>query len=257
MRTPLLVASIALLPLAAGTAAEFELAYSGPESSSALSGLRLGIDESNVQGEFLGVKLTLHVAADEAVPAGAIAVFADRPGGIGAIAARAPGKAVFNLSDDADSLRADCLPNALHVIPSSRMKADAVDQWRRGNPGATVSAAAWHSGAVKFAGRDLNKRFTARFGTAMDSQAWAGWFAARAVGDTLMRASGSDAAALLRLLKEADALDGQKGDPHSFRASGQLRQPLVLVGPSGELLGEAPVRGATGGLDSLGTSPCE
>ena len=59
-----------------------------------------------------------------------------------------------------------------------------------------------------------------------------------------MREPGRDAAALLRLLKEADVLDGQKGDPHSFRASGQLRQPLVLISAEGELLGEAPVRGA-------------
>ena len=91
----------------------------------------------------------------------------------------------------------------------------------------------------------------------MDALAWAGWFAARAVGDTLMREPVSDAAALLEALKQADGLDGQKGDPHSFRASGQLRQPLVLVGSAGELLGEAPVRGARGGLDSLGSSPCQ
>ena len=58
----------------------------------------------------------------------------------------------------------------------------------------------------------------------------------RAVGDTLMREPGSDAAPMLRLLKEADGLDGQKGDPHSFRARGQLRQPLVLIGTEGESL---------------------
>ena len=34
-----------------------------------------------------------------------------------------------------------------------------------------------------------------------------------------MREPDTDAESLLRLLKEADGLDGQKGDPHSFRAS--------------------------------------
>lgn len=248
--------ALGLLLATSAPAAEFQLAYLGPEASKALQGLRLGIDESNIQGEFLGVKLSLTVSQDGGVPGNAVAVFADRPGGIPELAAASSGKAVFNLSDDADALRSACLGNALHIVPSSRMKADAVAQWKSRNPGGRPSAAAWHSSAVKFAARDLNNRYRKRFGEAMDPLAWAGWFAARAVGDTLMREPGADAGALLRILKEADGLDGQKGDPHSFRASGQLRQPLVLVGEGGELLGEAPVRGAQGGLDSLGSSPC-
>lgn len=238
-------------------AAEFRLAYVGPESSAALAGLRLGIEESNVQGGFLGVSLVLSVSGDSVVPADAIAVFADSPGQIAELAREAQGQAVFNLSDESDSLRTACLANALHVIPSAGMKADAVSQWKQANPDSNPSAVAWHDSAVKFAARDLNKRYRERHGKAMDSLAWAGWFAARAVGDTLMREPGADAPALLRLLQEADGLDGQKGDPHSFRRGGQLRQPLVLVSPDGELLGEAPVRGAAGGLDSLGASPCE
>ena len=253
-----LVGLIAVGPLSQGApAAEFALAYVGPGDSSALNGIRLGIDESNVQGEFLGVKLSLAAVAADAVPDEAIAVLADSPGGIPDLAASAVPRAVFNLSDGTDSLRGACIGNALHVYPSDRMKADAVAQWRRGNPDADVTASAWHGRAVKFAARDLNNRYRKRFGIDMDELAWSGWFAARAVGDTLMRTPGSDAAALLGSLREADGLDGQKGDPHSFRASGQLRQPLVLVGPDGGLLGEAPVRGATGGLDSLGTTPCE
>ncbi len=249
------LAATSLAPSAAG--ADFALAYVGPESSPALRGIQLGIDESNIQGEFLGVQLALVKAEHQAVPSGAIAIFADSLGTIPDLAAKSGGRAVFNLSDGSDALRAACLPNALHVHPSDRMKADAVAQWRARNPGARVSAAAWHGRAVKFAARDLNNRYRNRFGTDMDQLAWAGWFAARAVGDTLMRDPGADAASLLLSLKEADGLDGQKGDPHSFRASGQLRQPLVLVDVDGKLLGEAPVRGAAGGLDSLGTSPCE
>ena len=253
------VAAVLVGALLSSTArgAEFALAYVGPDSSPALRGLQLGIDESNLQGEFLGVKLSLARSDGKAVPPTAVAVFADSPGSIPALALNSGGRAVFNLSDGSDALRAACLANALHVLPSDSMKSDAIAQWRERNPGAGVSAAAWHGSAVKFAARDLNRRFRDRFGMRMDELAWSGWFAARAVGDTLMRDPGADAAALLRSLKQADGLDGQKGDPHSFRASGQLRQPLVLVSAEGELLGEAPVRGASGGLDSLGTSPCE
>ncbi len=257
MRSHLYTVLVATVLTAAAPAAEFELAYVGSGDSASLRGLKLGIDESNVQGEFLNIKLTLTELTSETLPDGAVAVFADRPGSIADIAAGAGGRAVFNLSDESDELRAACLANALHIIPSAKMKADAVAQWQARNPDSKVSAAAWHSQAVKFAARDLNRRYRDLYGSPMDEFAWAGWFAARAVGDTLMREPTSDGAALLEALKQADGLDGQKGDPHSFRASGQLRQPLVLVGPAGDLLGEAPVRGAEGGLDSLGASPCQ
>ncbi len=260
MRASLIVLACWLLTVTAVPAAEFRLAYVGPTASRALHGLQLGTDESNRQGEFLGVRLALTIVQEGSIPGDAIAVFADSEGEEGEIielAKTAGDRAVFNLSDETDALRSACLENVLHIIPSARMKSDAVAQWVSRNPGSGVSAAAWHAGAVKFAARDLNNRYRERFGVDMDPQAWAGWFAARAVGDTLMREPGADAASLLRLLKEADGLDGQKGDPHSFRKSGQLRQPLVLVGSAGELVGEAPVRGAAGGLDSLGTSPCE
>lgn len=257
MLTLVVVALAGALLSPAALGADFALAYVGPDSSSALRGLQLGIDESNVQGEFLGVKLSLSRLDGDSTPGGQVAIFADAPGTISELAKKAAGLALFNLSDSSDALRDACMGNVLHVFPSGRMKADAVAQWRERNPGAEVTAAAWHGSAVKFAARDLNKRYKARFGVEMDELAWAGWFAARAVGDTLMRDPAANATALLRSLKEADGLDGQKGDPQSFRASGQLRQPLVLVGPEGRLLGEAPVRGAPGGLDSLGASPCE
>ena len=257
MHLPPVAALVAILLASPAAAEEFVLAYVGSEASSTLRGVELGLDESNLQGAFLGVKLALKRFDGASVPKEAIAVFADRPGAIRELSSRLEGKAVFNLSDGDDGLRAACLGNALHVYPSARMKADAVKQWTDRNPDARVSAAAWHADAVKFAARDLNKRYKERFGTPMDELAWAGWFSARAVGDTLMRDQNRDAASLLRSLKAADGLDGQKGDPHSFRASGQLRQPLVLVSPDGGLLGEAPVRGAPGGLDSLGSSPCE
>lgn len=257
MRSHLYTILAATVLTAAAPAAEFELAYVGSGDSASLRGLKLGIDESNIQGEFLDIKLTLTELTSEVLPDGAVAVFADKPGSITDIATDAGGRAVFNLSDESDNLRAACLANALHIIPSAKMKADAVTQWQARNPDSKVSAAAWHSKAVKFAARDLNRRYLDRYGSPMDELAWAGWFAARSVGDTLMREPASDGAALLEALKQADGLDGQKGDPHSFRSSGQLRQPLVLVGPAGDLLGEAPVRGAEGGLDSLGTSPCQ
>lgn len=250
-----LAAVLAAIPAAAE---DYLLVYVGPGSSSALQGVRLGVDESNLQGAFLGVTLSLREAeTGQELPTGAVAVLADSRGSIPDLARTLENLPLLNLSDGSDALRTACLDTVLHVIPSDHMKADAVGQWRGQHPDAPVAAAAWHPDAVKFAARDLNKRYRERFGEPMDDLAWSGWFAARAVGDTLMRERSESPSALLRDLKAAEGLDGQKGDPQSFRASGQLRQGLVLVDPDGKLLGEAPVRGAQGGLDSLGVSPCE
>ncbi len=188
--------------------------------------------------------------------AGAVAVFADKPGSIEQIGADANGRPALNLSDGADALRARCAANILHVIPSDKMKRDAASQWKQKYPAADIAASGWSPDAVKFSARDLNKRYMKRFGEPMDECAWAGWFAVRAVADTLMRNPGADSVKLLQLLKE-DEFDGQKGDPHSFRKNGQLRQPLMIVSDKGKLLGEAPVRGIAADLDSLGATSCE
>ena len=144
--------ALGLLAAASLHAADYRLAYFGPDSGEALQGLQLGIEESNLQGEFLGVRLSLSISPDGGIPGDAVAVFADLPGEIPGLSASAAGRAVFNLSDDADALRSACLENVLHVIPSARMKADAVSQWVSRNPGTSPRAAAWHPSAVKFAG---------------------------------------------------------------------------------------------------------
>ena len=96
---------------------------------------KLGVDESNRQGEFLGVTLNLSRTAGNSVPPTVIAVFAAGPLDVRAVAAAAGDRAVFNLSDSSDALRDACLANALHVVPSERMKSDAVQQWLRRDPG--------------------------------------------------------------------------------------------------------------------------
>lgn len=245
------ILSAAMLACCCLSAAEFRFEYAGAEGGAAWKGLQLGVEEANVQGKFLGAAFALDGGGK------AIAVFADKPGSIERIAAGAAGRPVLNLSDESDALRSRCAANVLHVIPSSKMKRDAAAQWKLKQPAAAgVSASGWHSAAVKFSARDLNKRYAKKFGEPMDERAWAGWFAARAAADTLMRNPDADAAKLLQLLKE-DEFDGQKGDPHSFRANGQLRQPLMIVSSAGELLGEAPVRGVSTDLDSLGAASCE
>lgn len=240
----------------------FTLAYVGGAQHSALLGIRQGLDEANLQGRFLGQKYLLEMIE----PADAFA--SDLSRFIAVVAAVdkdkllqladvARGRAVFNLVAEDDALRAACVPNLLHVIPSTSMKRKAEAQWRQVNPDSNVVATAWHSEFVKFAGRDLNKRFQKAFNTPMGEQAWAGWAAVKMLSDSIARGEAAHAATLLDYLRSRLSFDGQKGVDMNFRPTGQLRQTLLIT-EGGRLVGEAPVRGvaAPDDLDSLDATVC-
>jgi hypothetical protein len=92
----------------------------------------------------------------------------------------------------------------------------------------------------------------------MDSEAWAGWAALKIVSEAVARTQSTHPRQILTYLREDIEFDGQKGIAHTFRDTGQLRQPLLMV-VAGKLVGEAPVRGVveTSNLDSLGLPSCK
>ena len=238
------------------------LLYVGSPDDTAQLGIRQGLDEANLQGRFLGQAYTLDTAdaaravSMELAPFLAILTATDEATAR-TLAGHAAGRPVFNLRSADDPLRAECIGNLLHVIPSERMRQDAVAQWRSKHADARVTATAWHHDFMKYAGRDLNKRFSASFKANMDEYAWAGWAAIKMISDTVAREQITDPAALLAFLRSKLAFDGQKGVEMTFREDGQLRQPLLLV-ESGKLVGEAPVRGVASydELDTLGAAEC-
>lgn len=242
-------------------AMEVRFVYVGSAGDPALLGVRQGLTEANLQGRFLDQQYLLDVRAPDAAGAdfaGAVAVLAATDAATLTSLARAAGTVpVFNLRDPDDSLRAHCMANLLHVIPSAAMGRDAVDQWHKANPGARVTASAWHGDFMKYAGRDLNKRFRAAAGQAMDDYAWAGWAAVKMTSDTVARLGAAEPGAVLKYLRTELRFDGQKGAEMTFRETGQLRQPLLLIA-DGRIAGEAPVRGVAGPdeLDTLGNTGC-
>ena len=92
----------------------------------------------------------------------------------------------------------------------------------------------------------------------MDDDAWAGWAALKLLSEAVARAQRTEPARILAYLRHEMAFDGQKGVPQTFRDTGQLRQPLLLV-EAGKLVGEAPVPGIvdSNDLDSLGLTSCK
>ena len=258
-----LSAAIAFLFCASAVAAlEIRLVYVGSTDGSAWLGVMQGQHEANIQGRFLDQIYTVEAMTPEALsqaePQAAAIIAAGDASVLQNVSEATTGIAVFNVTADDDGLRQTCTTNLLHVPPSSTMKADAVAQWRQKNPDASVEARAWHPKFVKYAARDLNKRFLKVQGTAMDGDAWAGWAAVRMVAEAVIRTQSADPSVLLAFMKSEIAFDGQKGVPHTFRDTGQLRQRMLIV-EGGKLTGEAPVRGVadTTDLDSLGLPSCQ
>ncbi len=228
-----------------GAVEEVQLVYVGSTATSVWRGIEQGLREANILGGFTGHTYTVEPVSPEAL--------------LGAQRDKLPlAVAVVNLLADDEALRQACLPNLLHVAPSARMKADAVAQWQKKKPTAQVQARAWHEDYTKFAAGELNNRFRKAQGLPMDDDAWAGWAVLKLLSEAVARAQSTEPARILAYLRHEMAFDGQKGVPQTFRDTGQLRQPLLLV-EAGKLVGEAPVPGVvdSNDLDSLGLTSCK
>ena len=261
--TRILFLTVVLASLAA--AQEKKIVFLGdakPEETR--SAIAASVDEAERQGGFLGIEYQFVVArpAEAAEHDDALAVIiAGSPAEILAAAdaladAHVP---VFNVSSDDDHLRTQCRPNLFHVLPSEKMLADAVAQWRKANPDAkAVEARAWHEDFVKFSARELNRRWAEATGRPMSDADWSIWAAYKLVSDAIANNPDADAEQLLAYFRGDMEFDSVKGAYSTFRETGQLRQPLLLV-VDGKLAGEAPVRGAaaTDDLDSLGGEQCQ
>ena len=242
---------------------EVNFAYVGEQDHSALIGVRQGLKEANVQGQFLGQNYNLDIISPANAPGHdyskyiAVLLAVDLKT-FNNMSEHLPYIAVFNLTIEDDSLRTSCQSNTLHIIPSASMKVDAIAQWKQKHPDSSATAQAWHGDFVKFAARDLNKRFMKNENRAMDDTAWAGWAAVKMTSDSVARENISDAKQMLEHLKTNLSFDGQKGSDMNFRDTGQLRQLILLI-EKDKIVAEAPVRGVAKPptLDSLGLLNCE
>jgi hypothetical protein len=236
--------------------------YVGPTEGSVWAGIQQGIDEANLQGEFLGQKYSVAtVSAAElsglANPT-AVMLATDADTVLQATElTNLQNVPVFNLIAEDDNLRAACLPNLLNVPASEQMKKDALAQWTTKNPDTKVQIQGWHEDFKKFAASQLNIRFKKAHGVIMDEDSWAGWAAPKLIADTVARIQSADANQMLQYLRNDIAFDGQKGAGATFRETGQLRQLVLVVDENNKIAAEAPLRGAKGGLDSLGIVSCK
>lgn len=238
---------------ASSTANEIKLSFIGDTNSQAYMGIKQGIDEANAQGVFMGQSYSLTT-----VPNSSTAIFTTVDAKhIAHLSKAHPNKPIFNLTSEDNDLRAECFTNVLHIPPSQAMKKDAENQWHQKNPNSSAKAQTWHYSFTKYAAGQLNIRFTKSSNHKMTDTAWAGWASVKLLSDSIARNQFTDTAKLLQFIKTKLAFDGQKGMSLSFRDTGQLRQPLLLI-DNEKIVGEAPVIGVVNStnLDSLGLTHC-
>ncbi len=240
---------------------DVQLHYIGPTEGSVWLGVQQGLDEANLQGAFLSQKYSLtpisleELAQQESITAILVAGDAEQVLAV-AQTKQFANIAVFNLISDSDSLRSACVPNLLNITLSKKMKQDAVAQMLAKNPDSTAHAQVWHEDFVKFAARQLNRRFLKAHGVVMNDDAWSGWAAVRLISETVVRIQSTDATVMLDFIKNAPPFDVQKGGGATFRDTGQLRHLVILV-ENDKIIAEAPLSGVVGGLDSLGLVSCK
>ena len=258
-----LIAFMAIVShIASADVIDVKLHYIGPTEGSVWLGVQQGLEEANVQGEFLGQTYSLQAEtaeelAETTAPITAILVAGNEQEVLTTVNnAKFANIPVLNLASDSDNLRKACIPNLLSLPASNKMKQDALQQWLTKHPESKAHVQGWHEDFKKFAASQLNSRFKKSHGIVMDNDAWSGWAAVKLLSDTVARNQTADASVILNYLKNEITFDGQKGAGATFRNSGQLRQ-LVLIVEGNKLVAEAPLRGVKGGLDSLGLKSCK
>ena len=241
---------------------EVDFAYIGHKEHPALLGIKQGIDESNLQGQFLNQKYNLEIISENKIQkhnfTKYIAILTTvKSEKLKSLAKELTDIPIFNLSDESNELRINCITNILHITPSSKMKSDALEQLKIKKPESKAMAQSWHYSFVKFAARDLNKRFKKNYQVKMNDHSWAGWAAVKMTSDTVARTQITNSKEMLNYLKNELSFDGQKGSDMNFRITGQLRQLILLV-ENDKIVTEAPIRGVAKPptLDSLGILEC-
>jgi ABC-type branched-subunit amino acid transport system substrate-binding protein len=263
-----LLSSIVVLTAAfcaLASAQEKKIVFLGdPTDEETRTAIAAGVDEAERQAGFLGIDYLFVVArpGEAAEHDDALAVIVAGSPAETLAAADALAEAhvpVFNVSSGDDRLRTQCRANLFHVVPSDKMLADAAAQWLQANPDAkNVEAHAWHEDFVKFSARELNRRWRETTERPMSDRDWAIWAAYKLVSDAVANNPDAGPEQLIAYFREEMEFDAVKGVYATFRQTGQLRQPLLVV-VDGELEGEAPVRGVTDSedLDSLGAQECQ
>jgi len=265
------IGALVLAGLGAGTPALgadeeiVELVYFGSNDDVALLGVGQGLEDATRGLGLEGFRFNLRVVGNDhfkpfvdPVPSAILAAVDAES--LRILAELNPELPIFNLADENDRLRDLCVPNLLHILPSARMRADAVGAWRSTHPedrDTSVEVRAWDGDMAEPPGSLLNERFLAKRGMVMSEQAWTGWAAANLLVAAIAETNETRPALLVPHIRGFVRVDGLKGSMVSFRDDGQLRQTLFVETAGGRVV-RVPEHPAPGddALDAFGRNTC-
>ena len=190
----------------------------GAREKSTTLGFTLGLEEAQHAARLFGIVIEHRAGTDaeplvreftpHAVIGGATQDECTRLG----ILAATEGTVFLNVGCSADILRAaGCRRNVFHVMPSDAMRRDALAQ--ANVPSHNADVLLWHESLERYGAGQLNPRFRERFGTGMDSHAWAAWMAVKIAAETFFRSKDDSASAFLAALEHElhSKTDSQNG----------------------------------------------
>ena len=247
--------SMCLLPGFVAAEGELELIYFGHNDDAALLGIGHGLDESAERAGAWSFNLrvvgTDHFRPFRSPKPIAILAAADAES-LRILAQLNPEVAVFNLIEDFDDLRAICMPNLFHMLPSARMRADALALSSLVDDG---EALAWHDSLEDPQAAAFVERFRKARKTYVSEQTYSGWLAAQFLADALA-VGAEDGSELLEYLRSGASTDDFKGVRNGFRETGQLSQAILIV-QDDKVIEQLPRRGsAPASLDDFGSVQC-
>ena len=223
----------------------------------ALAGIRMGIDESARTATLLGHTIALRERAGtgftdaRALAAETIVVLTGLAPGTSAelgMMGGMVGVPIVDVLEEEDSAKElvrspempPCRPWLFHIAPGHprRHAALGAADSSGGAQAAAGEVVAWDPTLERYGAAQLNDRYRARTGQAMDEAAWCGWAAMKIVGDTALRLamSGALTATALGDAMRRGRFDTHKGQVLTFEPCTQrLRQP-VWVRRAGRLV---------------------
>lgn len=233
---------------------EVNLGFFGDTKSEEYQGVELGLQEAKHQGNFSDIKYNFFINPDDSkiseINSLNVVITDFRQKKLDMLLEKFETLPVFNLSDDSDSLRKKCFINGFHIPPSTSMLNDAAKLATR-----VGKVRAWHHNFRKYAALQLNNRFFKYYKEVMSEKAWFGWVSVKIIAEVSLRTRNPEQ--LIVNLKGNLKFDGQKGRKLSFRANGQLRQPIFVI-QNNNVVEEIPnfVNERYGGLDLIGGTEC-
>lgn len=245
------------------TGETIEVLYLGNKDDMAFLGLGHGLEESAAIYDQLNLKLKIESENlrpfNDPKPR---VIFAAMEGeAIRITSLLNPGALIINVLEDSADLRALCLRNVVHIMPSELMREAAISRWSTASEKKVIAtdkeAKSWSTNYRKGTAGEMNDKFADRRSVILSEQGWAGWAAARIffeAYDLFVRTGHSYNPSNFRTFLSDQSFEVHKSERVQFRSDGQMIQSLFITDENDSFISEVTY---SDDLDHFGPSLCQ